>query len=369
MTLLSIVIASAQLGPPSREYIRLNGRVIAIEQPPPTQPPGITVAVNPSTVSVAAGQTQQFTAIVTGTPSSTVQWHVEPSDSGTITAGGLYTAPMVVAGRPPARIVATSTSDPSRSGNATVSFYGAATSGDFPIFGTFLNFYRALTPELWEQEFLFMRDVQMDTVIVVSVGRLRTYSGDPLGYGLSPEGLLYPSLWVPAFERPTTDRLEMILSLADANNIKVYLGSLQTEQDWSTGLEFTALREFNKRVATEILQRYGHHPSLRGWYFTQELWMNWVKYYGSSYYGTLLLRDYTDDMRQIHPGKSVITSTVFKKDAFWSMPGLTPAELQAVATDFLQTTQIDVLMPQDGIGAEAGAPPLSELPAYFEPVQ
>jgi hypothetical protein len=61
----------------------------------------------------------------------------------------------------------------------------------------------------------------------------------------------------------------------------------------------------------------------------------------------------------------VITSTVFKKDPYFSMPGLTPGELQTWATDFLQQTQIDVLMPQDGAGAEAGAPPLSELPAYF----
>jgi hypothetical protein len=77
----------------------------------------------------------------------------------------------------------------------------------------------------------------------------------------------------------------MILSLADSNNMKVYLGSLQTEQDWATGIEFTALREYNKRVATEILQRYGHHPSLRGWYFTQEIWMNWVKYCGAGITG------------------------------------------------------------------------------------
>jgi hypothetical protein len=42
-------------------------------------------------------------------------------------------------------------------------------------------------------------------------------------------------------------------------------------------------------VAQEVLQNYRQHPSLAGWYFTQELWLNWVKYYGSSYYGVTLL--------------------------------------------------------------------------------
>ncbi|MFN0104715.1 MAG: hypothetical protein ACKV2U_21835 [Bryobacteraceae bacterium] len=30
-------------------------------------------------------------------------------------------------------------------------------------------------------------------------------------------------------------------------------------------------------MAQEIVAAYGHHPSLEGWYFTQEIWMNWVK--------------------------------------------------------------------------------------------
>jgi hypothetical protein len=127
---------------------------------------------------------------------------VDPVDAGSITSTGLYTAPTAIAGRPPATITATSAADLSKYATATVSFYGSSTSGEFQIFGTFLNFYRALTPELWSREFAYMRAVQMDTVVVVAVGHLRAWAGDPLGYGLSPEGLLYPSQWVPAGERP-----------------------------------------------------------------------------------------------------------------------------------------------------------------------
>ncbi len=93
----------------------------------------------------------------------------------------------------------------------------------------------------------------------------------------------------------------------------MYLGSLQTESDWTTGLEFDALREYNRRVATEILQLYGGHPSLRGWYFTQEIWMNWAKYYGPSYYGTTLMRDFVADMKLIEPTKRTAAAVVFKK--------------------------------------------------------
>jgi hypothetical protein len=91
----------------------------------------------------------------------------------------------------------------------------------YPIQGTFLNFYRNLTPELWALEFQCMRAVDVNTVVVVSVGHLRADSGDQSGYSLAPDGLLYPSDFVDASERPTRDLLEMILSLADQNGINV----------------------------------------------------------------------------------------------------------------------------------------------------
>lgn len=59
---------------------------------------GITVSpitgcsIDPLTVSVQAGATQQFTAIVTGTPNNAVTWKC---DRGTVSSTGLYTAPLV----------------------------------------------------------------------------------------------------------------------------------------------------------------------------------------------------------------------------------------------------------------------------------
>ena len=179
-----------------------------------------------------------------------------------------------------------------------------------------------------------MKALDIKTVVVVSVGHLRADSNDPDGYSLAPHGLLYPSSFVNASERPTTDRLEMILSLADQRRMKVYVGSLQTATDWSGGTEFNALRKRNKDVAAEIVQRYGWHPSLVGWYFTQEIWMNWVKYYGAlngntaaGYYGTVQMVNWIADMKAIDPGKLTTAAVVFKKDGTGAMPELFSAPM------------------------------------------
>jgi hypothetical protein len=242
---------------------------------------------------------------------------------------------------------------------------GCNLRASYPIQGTFLNFYRNLTPELWALEFQDMRTVDINTIVVMSVGHLRADSRDPSAYSLAPDGLLYPSDWVDASERPKRDLLETILSLADQNGMNVYVGSLQTATDWTDGTEFATLRTYNQRVALEIVQRYGHHPSLRGWYFTQEIWMNWVKKYGVAYGGTSLVANWSADMKNMDPAKATTVSVVMKEMASGEMPGMTPADVEAATASLLQAAPIDILMPQDGIGAGNGAPSLDDLPEYF----
>jgi hypothetical protein len=145
----------------------------------------------------------------------------------------------------------------------------------------------------------------------------------------------------------------------------VYLGSLETAADWSGGTEFRALRAYNQRVAAEIVERYGHHRSLAGWYFTPEIWLNWVKRYGAGYYGTTLLADWVADMKCVDAAKLTTVAVVVKKMGRGAMPGLTATELETLMANFLKATRVDILMPQDGIGAGEGAPALDELPDYF----
>lgn len=88
--------------------------------------PGIGVTVSPPQVTLSVGTTQTFTATVTGTAVPTVTWSVlEGSSGGSVTAGGVYTAPTKTGTY---HVVATSTADTSRKGTATVTVVGVPVS-------------------------------------------------------------------------------------------------------------------------------------------------------------------------------------------------------------------------------------------------
>jgi hypothetical protein len=83
---------------------------------PATTPPAvpqITITVSPSSVSLGASETQQFTANVTNTSNTAVTWAVSCSSApcGTISASGLYTAPSVIPSAVTATVTATSQAD------------------------------------------------------------------------------------------------------------------------------------------------------------------------------------------------------------------------------------------------------------------
>lgn len=93
-----------------------------------TAPATVTVQVSPSAVTLAPLGTQQFAATVTGTANTAVTWSVEPTGGagGTITQGGLYTAPALLGNY---TVRATSNADPTKSGTASVTVSG---TGGFP---------------------------------------------------------------------------------------------------------------------------------------------------------------------------------------------------------------------------------------------
>jgi hypothetical protein len=80
----------------------------------------IGVSVSPQSLSLPVGQTQQFTATVTGTTNQNVVWSITPSTLGTISGTGFYTAPSTVSGSQPVTVTATSAASSSSFGSATV---------------------------------------------------------------------------------------------------------------------------------------------------------------------------------------------------------------------------------------------------------
>ena len=161
-------------------------------------------------------------------------------------------------------------------------------------------------------------------VMVLSVGQLDGTAGTSGGACTSLASAIYPSAFAHA--QPASDQIQAMLSWADLYGMQIYLGSVQTFNDWTTGLEFNAMRSCDKAVAQELYQNYGSHPSFSGFYFTQEVWLNWVKYYGSGYYGITLPQQFVSDVAAVAPGKVVMAAPVFKEQSNGSMPGLTAAE-------------------------------------------
>jgi len=96
---------------------------------------GITVSVSPTTSSLNAGQTQQFTATVNDT-NTAVTWSVSPAGVGSINSTGLYTAPATVTSPQTVTVTATSQADTSKSGSATVTLYPPVTVGVSPATAT-----------------------------------------------------------------------------------------------------------------------------------------------------------------------------------------------------------------------------------------
>ena len=96
-----------------------------IPPPPPPPPSSIIVTITPASASLLLGNTQTFSATVTGAADTTVSWSVNAIAggtplTGTITAAGVYTAPADLPLAPAVQITATSNSDPAKSATATL---------------------------------------------------------------------------------------------------------------------------------------------------------------------------------------------------------------------------------------------------------
>ncbi len=86
-----------------------------------TQPPAVSVAVVPASSTVALGTTKSFSATVSGSPNTAVTWAVVGgSANGSVTAGGLYTAPANLPASPTVIVRATSQANALVSADAVV---------------------------------------------------------------------------------------------------------------------------------------------------------------------------------------------------------------------------------------------------------
>jgi hypothetical protein len=98
--------------------LMIRGLVEKLSPAPTTPPAPISVRVEPATKILEPGKSQQFAAHVTGASTAEVSWLIVPSDAGSITQSGYYTAPND-AGKT-VTITACSVADRTKCGNASV---------------------------------------------------------------------------------------------------------------------------------------------------------------------------------------------------------------------------------------------------------
>jgi trimeric autotransporter adhesin len=77
----------------------------------------VSISVSPMTATIKAGTTQAFSASITGSKNTAVTWKVEQANGGSITAAGVYTAPLAAGTY---TVTATSAADTKKSASATV---------------------------------------------------------------------------------------------------------------------------------------------------------------------------------------------------------------------------------------------------------
>src|SRR5262249_49274633 len=82
--------------------------------------------LTPITASLAASQTSQFTATVSGSSNTAVIWSLNPA-VGTVSSAGLYTAPPSITSAATVTVKATSAADPTKSASAAVTLLSPTT--------------------------------------------------------------------------------------------------------------------------------------------------------------------------------------------------------------------------------------------------
>ena len=127
---------------------------------------------------------------------------------------------------------------------------------------------RRLSDQDWRQQIQGMHGLGMDTVVVQQVFQNQEYyrRNDIAAAGYKGKAN-YPSKLYPGRSPiAANDALEAILSQADALDMHVFLGvGMYAWFDFSQ-----ASLNWHKKVAAELWQRYGQHPSFYGWDVSEE---------------------------------------------------------------------------------------------------
>src|SRR5215469_7332719 len=118
----TVTVVATSMSDPSK-----NASAAITLQKSSNLPSGVSVLISPSSTSLSAGQTTQFTATVTGTNDTSVLWSVTPT-VGSVSSSGQYTAPSSISSQQVLYVTAKSLADPTQIGTAVVTLVPASPS-------------------------------------------------------------------------------------------------------------------------------------------------------------------------------------------------------------------------------------------------
>lgn len=132
-------------------------------------------------------------------------------------------------------------------------------NNNYPITGTFIDEITYDIPSSnwskknWQAEFDIMKDVGIDTVIIIRGGFGRK--------------TLFPSKTINTHDQE--DLAGFFFEEGYNRNINVIFGLYITDIDWGRG-DYLQEIKTNKPFINEVLARYGDIPSFKGWYLPHE---------------------------------------------------------------------------------------------------
>ncbi len=115
-------------------------------------------------------------------------------------------------------------------------------------------------PREWDRDFAYMRQMGIDTVIMIRCGYRRwiTYPSQVL---TGTEGAYTPPL----------DLVALFLELAEKYGMSFYFGIYDSGRYWEHG-DFQKEVDINLKVIDEVWEKYGSRSSaFKGWYLSQEV--------------------------------------------------------------------------------------------------
>lgn len=111
----------------------------------------------------------------------------------------------------------------------------------------------------WEQDFIHMKKMGINKVILIRSG-YRKFLTYPSAYLMDAFGCFKPGI----------DLVDMFLRLSDKHGMQFYFGLYDSGKYWDTN-DMRHEIDANKFVIEEAWEKYGHHPSFKGWYLSMEI--------------------------------------------------------------------------------------------------